>query len=141
MKKEIEALFIMSSGFSKSCVQVQTDNSLPISRLAIAVNMYFEKKHHKIFTKKTVLKHIEIGKYIKKEVEPKLKALEDLHDGKTSPQILLVLAIDMLINEYKHTTTRVHFSHFNIAKMIDEVYSIDRYKEFIKSHSDFISSI
>ena len=137
MNIKAESLFILTSGFAKSCVQVTEDKTLPISVMANNIHRYFEKRkfHYNKKDSKT------IGKYITEIIEPKLKQLEDLHEGKTSPQILLVLAVDQLVNEYKHITSRVNFSHFDISKMIDEIYSVDRYKEYIKSHSDFISNI
>ena len=138
-----ESLFIALSGFAKSCVDVSDDITLPISRMANYINKYFEKQnikyaHNKVYS---FLERQEIGKYTMSFINEELEKLQSLNDGKTSPQILLVLAIDKLINEYNHFETRLKFCHFDVDKMIDEIYSIDRYKKFIKSHSDFIEKL
>lgn len=129
---KIEALYILLSGFSKSCLELTEDKELPINKLAYAVHKHFvkSKMHYTTLQKKN------IADYMNKTIEPKLEAL-----GKSSPQILLILAIDLLVNEYKHLTTRLRFGHFDIDKMIDNVYSFDKYKKYIKSHSDFIGGV
>lgn len=127
-----EALFITLSGFAKSCVDLDEDHTLPISKLAYFVNKYFTKDRKKY----SKVQRIQVGKYIKEKIEPRLYAL-----GKNSPHILLILTLDRLINEFRHDTARLKFIHFDISKMIDEVYSLDRYKSYIKSHSDFVLSI
>jgi len=140
---KIESLFIALSGFAKSCVDVADDRTLPISKLANEVNKYFIKENVKYTQNKvyTLLERQEIGKYTMSYINQELEKLQALNDGKTSPQILLILGLDRLINHYNHFETKRKFIHFDIVKMIDDVYSIDRYKPFIKSHSDFILSL
>ena len=138
-----ESLFISLSGYAKSCVDLTDDKTLPISRMADEVNKYFIKQNKKYSLNKVYSfnERQSIGKYTMSVIDNGLQKLQSLNDGKTSPQILLILAIDRLINHYNHFETKLKFCHFDISKMIDDIYSIDRYKPFIKSHSDFIINL
>ena len=139
MKINQDTLFIMLSGFAKSCIETQNKGN--ILNIANAVGRYFDKhidlKQYKRSDK------LAIANYINKKVDPKLEALQNEHDGKTSPQILLVLGLDMLINEYGHTTTRAMFGHFkkDIMSLVDKIYMEEQFKPYIKSHSKFIVNI
>jgi len=134
-----ESLFILLSGFAKSCIE--SDSKGNIQNIANVVNRYFSKRQE---LKNLKEEHkITIATYINHIVEPRLEELQRLHNGKTSPQILLVLGLDMLINEYSHTTSRVAFGHFkkDIMLLVDKIYSDEQFKPYIKTHSDFIGDI
>ena len=132
-----EAIFMLLSGFAKSCYNTMTTETGELVSMIKSVNKYFNKLNvHKRYKTEKRLKII--GSYIANIIDPKLEALQQQHDGKTSPQILLVLALDYLVNEVKHETCLVHFAHYNYSNLIDRIYSNEKFKPYIKSHSDFI---
>ena len=128
-----DVLFVALSGFAKSCLDSDPDSKLLTNVISKAVNKYFSKNMP--FNKK---RRFEIMNAIKSTLDPKLEELEKSNNGQTSPQILLILTLDYLVKEKKHLLTRMKFGHFNVDKLIDDIYSLDRYKPFLKSHSDFV---
>jgi len=131
-------LFLLLSGFAKTCIETaERRDNREINTLAKNIDKMFEKRLSDIPQSDYDSSVI----YIKNTVEPLMLELSNLHNGKTSPQILLVLAVDKLLNEYRHTLSRVKFGHIDTSRLIDYIYSKDKFKPYIKSHSDFIERI
>ena len=128
-----DVLFVSLGGFAKSCLETDPNADLLIGTMANSINKYFTKNMP--FSK---TRRLEILSHIKKVLDPKLGELQNINYGKTSPQILLILTLDYLVKEKRHLLTRMKFGHFNVDKLIDDIYSLDRYKPFIKNHSDFV---
>ena len=128
-----DALYVMLVNFAHKC---DNKGDFIIAKMVKAL-VKASKKPLPFSTSKK----LEIDNYLKNIVDPKLEELKAKHDGKTSPQILMILTIDLLINEHKHLITRRLLSHLYDQKLIDDIYSLPKFKEYIKTHSDFIGSI
>ena len=131
-----DLLFVALSGFAKSCLETDPNADLLIGKVAKAINKYFNKNMPFSKTRK-----LEILNSIKKVLDPKMEELQNINNGKTSPQILMILTLDYLVKEKRHLLSRLKFGHFKLDKLIDDIYSLDRYKQYIKSHSDFIINL
>ena len=134
----------MLSGFCKSSIETYKGQALDIDeheyyRLSIyAYSITRDLISKSRLTKKQLLK---VSEYIINNVESKLQEVENLHDGKTSPQILMVLCLDYVLNISNNKKLKSLFVGFDLGKLIDGIFMHDKYKEYVKSHSDFIENV
>jgi len=131
-------LFLLLSGFAKSCIDTAgLEDKGEINKLAKNIDKLFCNRISSI----NQYEYDSAVIFIQNKVEPMLKEVEKIHNGETSPQILLILAVDKLLNEYKHDYSRKRFGYVDTSRLIDYIYSKDKFKPYIKSHSDFIERI
>ena len=134
----------MLYGFSKSSLQsyqynILNDDERKIALLSKAVYYHVNMKMKKIrFTKKQMNK---ILTFQRTKLDAELDKLSSLHDGLTSPQILMILCLDWLINIDEDKTFKALFITHPLSVYIDEIYSKDKYKRYIKSHTSFMEDV
>ena len=75
---------------------------------------------------------------LKNKVDLELKFLREIEGGKSSPQILMLLVLDRLVNLSGYKRAKIIFRGFDFGSYYDMIFSKDNYKEHLKKHNDFI---
>jgi hypothetical protein len=136
----------MLYGFSKSSLETfykETETNdderklLKLSSYSFQVAGAEIARLRKQLTKKQHAKLLNMTIKLDKEFEK----LESKNDGKTSPQLLLMLCLDWIMNIKSNATFKAKFVGFNIPLLIDWVFSHDKYKDHVRSHSDTILNV
>lgn len=117
-----ETIFMMLSGFAGAIVE-SDDKSLDgvPYKISKSIVKYFNKPKQR-YSKDLVFKIVDNLKKFDSELENK----------STAPVILLIGAMDYLLNEIEHIETRVAFGHFksDIKKLFDSVERSEYRKVF-----------
>ena len=87
--------------------------------------------------KLTKKQKINITKRLRDKIDVELDFLKE-EGGKTSPQLLMLLILDRLVNISKYKSAKLYFVGHEFGDYYDMIFKVDDYKEHLKRHNNFI---
>ena len=126
--------FAKNSVNSYTVEEVQSGESKFLALSVLALNFARKEIREMKLTKK---QKVNITKRLKDKVDVELDFLRD-EGGKTSPQLLMLLILDRLVNISEYKRAKLYFANHKFGAYYDMVFKVDNYKEHLKKHNDFI---
>lgn len=125
-----DALYLLCLGFADGAFKIMEDTDSELHKLIKAVHKQSPKKIKVAFQESKIA--------INKELELITPILDELEQF--SLEVMLVLTMQYLVVEAKHTTARIHFLHFDYDKVVEWLES-SKYRDFIFEHQKCLSKV
>jgi len=126
--------FAKNSVNSYTVEEIEKGESKFLALSVLALNFARKEIREMKLTKK---QKVNITKRLKDKVDVELDFLRG-EGGKTSPQLLMLLILDRLVNISEYKPAKLYFANHKFGAYYDMVFREDDYKEHLKRHNDFI---
>ena len=112
------------------------------NKLATLSSFAYRYTRNRINKTKTTKKQREkIISYLANNVDIEIEFLKEKCEGKSSPQILLVLALDRLVNVIQDKNAKLMFKPFDMGSYIDLIFGYKGFREPLKEHNVFLDKV
>lgn len=79
--------------------------------------------------------------HLSESFDVEIEFLKSKCEGTSSPQMLLVLTLDRLVNIRKDKQSMMYFKPLDLNSYTDYIYSKKEYQEKFKQHNDFLDRV
>lgn len=116
-----------------------TSNENEFAHLSNFTYRYTRNRINKMKTTKK--QRTKIIDFLSRVVDVEIDFLKSQSEGKTSPQMLMILTLDRLINIVEDKESKLFFKCFNLGSFIDMIFSDENYKDALNHHNDFLDKV
>ena len=116
-----------------------SDEDHHFKRLSSIVHGYTQRRIRKI--KVTKKQKAKIMSFLASCVDVEIEFLKEKCHGKSSPQMLMLIAVDRLANIIKDKDCESYFKVLNLSSYFDYIFTNKSYQQYFKDHNDFLDKV